>query len=140
MQHTLFFISSFFVFIPIPSASPARHQLIIADFGFAVRVQPGQKLTEWWGSLHYSAPEILSRQPYGAGVDIWSAGVVLYAWTAGRLPFGGNEEAIIARATQAVYTEPQHFSSQLRDLLRRIFVVDPTQRISVAEIQTHPCT
>jgi serine/threonine protein kinase len=46
-------------------ADTTRHQLILADFGFAAAYRPGHRtLTETWGSVHYSSPEICARIPY----------------------------------------------------------------------------
>jgi serine/threonine protein kinase len=42
--------------------------------------------------IHYAAPEICRGDSYrGPEVDIWSLGVVLYAFTTGRLPFSGKD-------------------------------------------------
>jgi serine/threonine protein kinase len=51
------------------------YQLI--DFGFCRKID-GEKLKEYCGSYHYLAPEMITRQPYGQAVDLWSVGVVLY--------------------------------------------------------------
>lgn len=46
-------------------ADTARHQLIIADFGFGSAFQAGvQALSDAWGSVHYSSPEICGKLPY----------------------------------------------------------------------------
>ena len=45
-------------------------------------------MTEQCGTPAYIAPEILLDKGYeGFGVDIWSAGVVLFAIVCGYLPF-----------------------------------------------------
>ena len=41
-----------------------RRSLVIADFGFAAKWKKGEKsLSEPWGSLHYSSPEICTQAP-----------------------------------------------------------------------------
>ena len=62
----------------------------LIDFGYAGNVEAGGKLlVGLCGTPDYAAPEILSwysaektlkpnGTPYGAGVDIWSLGVVMY--------------------------------------------------------------
>ena len=60
----------------------------IIDFGLSAIVVPGKRLRVHCGSPSYAAPEIVSRRDYdGPPVDVWSLGVVLFAMTAGYLPF-----------------------------------------------------
>ena len=48
-------------------------------------------MLEQCGTPAYIAPEILLNEGYeGFGVDIWSAGVVLYAMLSGTVPFKGT--------------------------------------------------
>jgi serine/threonine protein kinase len=52
----------------------------ICDFGVSKIVRSGEKMTEQCGTPAYIAPEILLDRGYeGFAVDIWSAGVVLFA-------------------------------------------------------------
>ncbi|XP_064615570.1 testis-specific serine/threonine-protein kinase 4-like [Liolophura sinensis] len=67
--------------------------LKLADFGHSKRFTTGDPLfTEIAGSVGYQAPEMLQPLPYNPRLaDIWSLGVVLYAMTVGKLPFGCNK-------------------------------------------------
>jgi serine/threonine protein kinase len=63
----------------------------ICDFGVSKIVKPGEKMTEQCGTPAYIAPEILVDNGYeGFTIDIWSAGVVLYAMLYGTVPFRAN--------------------------------------------------
>ena len=63
----------------------------ICDFGVSKVVKPGEKMSEQCGTPAYIAPEILLDKGYeGFAVDIWSAGVVLYAMLYGTVPFKAN--------------------------------------------------
>ena len=62
----------------------------IADFGVGKYAKPGVTLYDQCGTPAYIAPEILEEEGYEGGtVDLWSAGVVLYAILYGNVPFKG---------------------------------------------------
>ena len=64
--------------------------LKIGDFGVSKLCWPGETMMEQCGTPAYIAPEILLDQGYrGFGVDVWSAGVVLYSMLYGSVPFKG---------------------------------------------------
>jgi serine/threonine protein kinase len=63
----------------------------LCDFGVSKIVKHGERLTEQCGTPAYIAPEILVDKGYeGFAIDIWSAGVVLYAMLYGTVPFKAN--------------------------------------------------
>jgi serine/threonine protein kinase len=82
---------------------------------------------------------MIRGKPYTKAADIWSAGVLLYAITVGELPF---EDDVVQRILQKIaFTEPQYpafLSSQLIDLLKKILVKAPDERITIANIKRHP--
>lgn len=52
------------------------------------------------GTPFYMAPEMVQRQPYGARVDVWGLGVMLYELLCLKKPFrGSNREALYAEIT-----------------------------------------
>jgi len=57
------------------------------DFGLSKVVGSKEKTNEGFGSLCYSSPEIITRQPYNNKVDVWSIGVIIYYLSSGTFPF-----------------------------------------------------
>jgi serine/threonine-protein kinase 11 len=71
--------------------------------------------------------------------DIWSLGVSIFETIFGKLPFNGSNMFEIA---WTIFNQPlvipKTASSELRDLLHKIFERNPSKRISLTEIQFHP--
>lgn len=66
----------------------------LCDFGVSKQVRNGERMNEQCGTPAYIAPEILQGLGYeGFAIDIWSAGVVLYAMLYGTVPFKANNMA-----------------------------------------------
>ena len=88
------------------------------------------------------APEILDGN-YDYKVDCWSLGVLLYVFTSGYLPFqGDNTSDVFYRISKAKYhfdhKEFQEASPEVIDLIKKLLVVDPEQRLSASEALKHP--
>ena len=117
-----------------------RGGLRLIDFGLCGYYAPGKNLRCHCGSPSYAAPEIVARKEYAAQpVDVWSAGVVLYAMLAGFLPFHAKDKKALSRKIlQGVWQPLPSVSTNAVDLLRRMLTVDPEQRISLDAIWTHP--
>ncbi|XP_035290671.1 serine/threonine-protein kinase SIK2-like [Anguilla anguilla] len=111
----------------------------IADFGFGNFFQPGERLATWCGSPPYAAPEVFEGQQYeGPHLDIWSMGVVLYVLVCGALPFDGPTLPVLRqRVLEGRFRIPYFMTEDCEHLIRRMLVLDPSKRLSVAQIKEH---
>ena len=112
----------------------------ICDFGVSKIIKKGESMLEQCGTPAYIAPEILLNQGYeGFGVDIWSAGVVLYAMLGGTVPFKGNNiNELHDLIIKGEYKPLKEISPEATHLIRSILEVDPKKRISTKDILVHP--
>lgn len=125
-----------------------RPILKMQDFSYSKSEQINSDPHSALGSLPYTAPEILSNSmKKGTSADVWALGVALYKIVTGLYPFERSEDARDARgAVQAVlgriarvdYSIPEALSPQLRDLLSRMLVRTPDDRIGMEDITVHP--
>ncbi|KAJ1624168.1 SNF1-related protein kinase [Pavlovales sp. CCMP2436] len=114
--------------------------LRIADFGLSNVMKDGDFFKTSCGSPNYAAPEVISGKLYaGPEVDVWSMGVILYALLCGSLPFDDeNIPNLFKKIKGGIYTLPGHIGEPTKDLIAKMLVVDPLQRITIAEIRQHP--
>lgn len=117
----------------------------IADFGFADYQRPGEMLREVCGSPGYIAPEILSpRAPtdgYTLAADIWSMGVILYILLTGFPPFAAESDDDSFELTKSGNydrTLLETLTPASQNLISRMLVLDPSQRMTAAEVMRHP--
>ncbi|XP_033290520.1 serine/threonine-protein kinase SIK2 isoform X1 [Orcinus orca] len=111
----------------------------IADFGFGNFFKSGELLATWCGSPPYAAPEVFEGQQYeGPQLDIWSMGVVLYVLVCGALPFDGPTLPILRqRVLEGRFRIPYFMSEDCEHLIRRMLVLDPSKRLTIAQIKEH---
>jgi len=114
--------------------------LRIADFGLSNVMKDGEFFKTSCGSPNYAAPEVISGKLYaGPEVDVWSMGVILYALLCGSLPFDDeNIPNLFKKIKGGIYTLPGHIGESTKDLIAKMLVVDPLQRITITEIRQHP--
>ncbi|XP_065871291.1 serine/threonine-protein kinase PEPKR2-like [Euphorbia lathyris] len=120
----------------------ASGKMKLADFGLSVRITNGQKITGLAGSPAYVAPEILFGD-YSDKVDIWSAGVLLYALLVGVLPFQGDSFGAVCEAIKNVKLDFESgiwesVSQPAKDLVSRMLTRDVSARLTANEILRHP--
>ena len=121
----------------------AGENVKLIDFGLsAVLVGDGKKLKVHCGSPSYAAPEIVARRAYdGPPVDVWSAGIVLFAMVCGYLPFhahGGNKQELCAKIQRGVFTIPDAASEDFKALIKTVLRVDPQRRASLRQCLDSP--
>lgn len=117
----------------------------LADFGLARRLPHDSNVIscDASGAPLFLAPETISEDLIGQPVDMWSCGVILFILLAGYPPFwSSNDEKLLLSILQGHYTMPSPYwdnvSDEAKDLVRRLIVVDPSERLTVAEALNHP--
>jgi len=128
--------------VPLDGESAAVVKL--CDFGLSARcwATDGPVLMDPVGSPDYVAPEVARREAYGQAVDVWSAGVLLFASLRGRLPFPARtdqEALMMVKAGRCVYDEGwMHQSPEAKQCTEHQLCVCPTERPTAEEAQRHP--
>ncbi|XP_063810787.1 ribosomal protein S6 kinase alpha-1 isoform X2 [Pseudophryne corroboree] len=118
----------------------------ICDFGFAkqLRAENGLLMTPCY-TANFVAPEVLKRQGYDEGCDIWSLGILLYTMLAGYTPFANGPEdtpeEILARIGGGKFTlrggNWNTVSDSAKDLVSRMLHVDPHRRLTARQVLQH---
>ncbi|KAL7147140.1 hypothetical protein ABFS83_06G088100 [Erythranthe nasuta] len=97
------------------------------------------------GTHEYLAPEIVSGEGHGSGVDWWTLGVLVYELLYGTTPFRGAEHEftlanIVARGVE--FPKEPAVSAGAKDLMSRLLNKEPTKRMGstmgAAAIKDHP--
>ncbi|CAD8178920.1 unnamed protein product [Paramecium octaurelia] len=113
----------------------------IIDFGASAKLQNCEKLQKRIGTPFYVAPEVLEAN-YDEKCDIWSLGVILYILLSGYPPFmGANEQEVLIKVKKGEYsfdpTDWGKVTNSGKDLIRRMLMYNPANRISAADALNH---
>ena len=139
-------------------ALDATGNVKICDFGVSRQLSTGREtMKEQCGTPAYIAPEILLDEGYsGFKVDMWSAGVCLYAMLIGSVPFKAStmsklQNLIIkgeydfkfqTNANSKNLQNPKAattlLSEEVQDLISKLLQTDPNKRLSAVETLHHP--
>jgi aurora kinase/aurora kinase A len=113
----------------------------IGDFGWTVHSIEDKRGTIC-GTIDYLAPELVNHEKYDSGADIWCLGVIMYEMLYGCPPFGAATKAEtmdrIKERDLIFYDDIAPTSELAKDLLLKLLDLDPSKRIIVTDIFTHP--
>ncbi|CAL4998211.1 unnamed protein product [Urochloa decumbens] len=135
----------------------AKNVLKLCDFGNAMLAGKNE-VTPYLVSRFYRAPEIILGLPYDHPLDMWSVGCCLYELCTGKVLFPGKSNNEMLRLhmelkgpfpkkmlSKGAFTM-QHFNqgedpktvSSFKNLLDKIFALEPAKRLTVEEALQHP--
>ena len=110
----------------------------LSDYGFSKDLNNSNYTETHLGTPATMAPEIMMNKPYNEKSDIWSIGVMMYQLHFKRIPYPGFSEQQILKKIQTNYQRKEPSDPQFKDLLDKIFVLDPEKRISWDAYFNHP--
>lgn len=124
----------------------------LTDFGTAKMLdeeksedgQPAERANSFVGTAEYVSPELLKEKSACKASDLWALGCIIYQLLAGRPPFkGGNEYQTFQKITKLEYSFPDGFPALAKDLVSKLLVLNPTERLGsgekgIDEIKKHP--
>ncbi|KAF9166775.1 pkb-activating kinase-like protein [Mortierella sp. AD011] len=126
-----------------------RMYIKLTDFGTAKMLEPSEDGTEsdransFVGTAEYVSPELLTEKAACKSSDLWALGCIIYQLLAGRPPFkGSNEYQTFQKIVKLEYSFPAGFPKTAMDLVSRLLVHDPNERLgannTIDKLKQHP--
>jgi 3-phosphoinositide dependent protein kinase-1 len=103
----------------------------ITDFGTGKLLEPGVERAETFvGTPQYFSPELLEHNQTSKSSDLWALGCIIYQMIAGRFAFSGQSHFLTwQKIKQLDYSFPEGFDPEAKDLIQKLIVRDPMQRL-----------
>ncbi|KAF3917452.1 Phototropin-2 [Orbilia brochopaga] len=116
-----------------------RMHLQEQDFANNIGIPDHERANSFVGTAEYVSPELLTDKAACKGSDLWAFGCIIFQLLAGRPPFkAGNEYQTFQKIVNLDYQFPPGFPKVARDLVERLLVLDPTKRLTIEHIKSHP--
>ncbi|KAI5796654.1 kinase-like domain-containing protein [Geopyxis carbonaria] len=113
-------------------------EIKISDFGWSVHA-PNSRRTTMCGTLDYLPPEMLNGSAHhNEKVDLWSLGVLTYEFLVGQAPFEDTPIETQKRIVRGDMRVPDFVSVEAADLIKKLLVIKPEQRIPLDDVSKHP--
>ncbi|KAK5107506.1 hypothetical protein LTR62_001078 [Meristemomyces frigidus] len=97
-----------------------------------------ERAVSFVGTAEYVSPELLRDKNACKASDLWAFGCIIYQLLAGRPPFkAANEYLTFQKILALDYTFPDGFPEVARDLVERLLVLEPSNRLPVEHIKSH---
>lgn len=106
--------------------------LILTDFGVP------KTTTDALLACEYTAPEVWRGDGFDGSAALWSFGIILYEMMAGYTPFVVNNKVPSDAIVIGDFSYPESMSEAARDLISKILVPTPTDRLTIEGIKRHP--
>ncbi|KAF8891705.1 kinase-like domain-containing protein [Infundibulicybe gibba] len=105
----------------------------ITDFGTGKILETGMERAETFvGTAQYVSPELLESNETSKSSDFWALGCIIYQMIAGRFAFQGLSEYLTwQKIKQLEYSFPEGFDEQAKDLVQKLLIRDPAERLGV---------
>ena len=95
--------------------------------------------TTMCGTLDYLAPEMVEGRPHDNRIDLWSLGILAYEFIVGSPPFETDDQQTTCRRIANVdLFIPPEVAPAAADLVRRLLVYKPEERLTLSEVLVHP--
>lgn len=116
--------------------------VVLSDLGLAEKLPKGKKTIFNYGTLEYSAPEIIQGIPSDFSSDMWSLGVAVYTLLSGGFPFPTGKEAILRTCIcRGIYGFPMKtwsgISEEAKDFVSQLLAIHPSLRMNAQEALQH---
>nr|XP_015219967.1 PREDICTED: cGMP-dependent protein kinase 2 isoform X2 [Lepisosteus oculatus] len=117
----------------------------LVDFGFAKKIECGQKTWTFCGTPEYVAPEIILNKGHDFSVDFWSLGILVFELLTGNPPFCGSDQMMtynfILKGIEKM-DFPKKITRRPEDLIRKLCKQNPTERLGnlkngITDIKKH---
>ncbi|XP_069701352.1 3-phosphoinositide-dependent protein kinase 1 isoform X3 [Periplaneta americana] len=101
--------------------------------------QQQQRRNSFVGTAQYVSPELLTEKSASHSSDLWALGCIIYQMVAGLPPFRSRSEYIIfQKILKLEYEFPDGFAPVARDIVEKLLVLDPSQRLGASDPVGYP--